>query len=164
MPLSAFAISLDEINSNPNRYVKVIEEAEGTFYVDVSSIKSLRYSPPYYTMQFREIYIDYTMNLIADGSCTFNYDYNKSFLSRFGVQTRLHPSYTLRSIFNLASEDIKKDSGIISNSDSAACYNFNGVFDCTIDPLLGEKVIYGSNNYEIANFIFNKYYGMNFSA
>ena len=48
---SAFAISLSEIQSDPGRYVKVAEGQTTTMYVDSYSIQSLRYAPPYYTIQ-----------------------------------------------------------------------------------------------------------------
>lgn len=51
IPFSAFAISLSEIQSDPGRYAKVAEGQTTTMYVDSYSIQSLRYAPPYYTIQ-----------------------------------------------------------------------------------------------------------------
>lgn len=49
IPISALAISLEELQNNTDSYVKILEGKPGTVYVDVNSIHSLRYAPPYYT-------------------------------------------------------------------------------------------------------------------
>lgn len=78
IPFSAFAISLSEIQSDPGRYVKVAEGQTTTMYVDSYSIQSLRYAPPYYTIQGKIYYVSYTGNCIEKSTVIFNYDYDRS--------------------------------------------------------------------------------------
>lgn len=49
-PLIASAISLNELQSDPNRYIVIDEDKTYTIYIDSNSIESIRYYPPYYTM------------------------------------------------------------------------------------------------------------------
>ena len=62
IPFSAFAISLSEIQSDPGRYVKVAEGQTTTMYVDSYSIQSLRYAPPYYTIQGKRVCQEFCVN------------------------------------------------------------------------------------------------------
>lgn len=168
LPLSAFAISLDEINSSPNRYVKVTEDAKNAFYVDVSIIKSLRYSPPYYVLQCRSFYISYERNYICQQlDSTFSYDYNKNYISQFKKIISSHPNYKAEQIsqlLDLADEEVKKDSGIIYNAETVDFYNFDGTYQFSAPPAYAEKVIFGSNLYATADFVFKKYYGISFTS
>ncbi len=50
-PLIASAISLNELQSDPNRYIVIDEDKTYTIYIDSNLIESIRYYPPYYTMQ-----------------------------------------------------------------------------------------------------------------
>lgn len=51
MPFYSWAVSLEELQSNPERYIKMNESQSDINYMDVESIQSLRYEPPYYTLQ-----------------------------------------------------------------------------------------------------------------
>ena len=50
MPFYSWAISLEEIQSHPERYVKMDESLSCINYIDAESIHSLRCDPPYYTL------------------------------------------------------------------------------------------------------------------
>lgn len=49
-PFTALAISLSDIQNNPDQYVLVLRQTTINTYVDSNSIASLRYDPPYYAM------------------------------------------------------------------------------------------------------------------
>ena len=46
-PLSAFAISLADIQNTPERYETVTNQQGYTYYVDNSTLKSIKTMPPY---------------------------------------------------------------------------------------------------------------------
>lgn len=46
---TAFAMSLAELQSEPNRYTNYKEVQSSTLYVDLNSIQALRNAHPYYT-------------------------------------------------------------------------------------------------------------------
>lgn len=78
IPFSAFAISLSDITNNPEQYVKIKNSMNTTLYVDISSIESLRYDPPYYTLRGKAYAVNYSSNRIFETTDIINYDYTKS--------------------------------------------------------------------------------------
>ena len=63
-PFYSWAISLEEIQRHPERYVKLDESQSCVNYIDVESIHSLRYESPYYTLQGDVYYVGRSDNLI----------------------------------------------------------------------------------------------------
>ena len=163
-PLSTFAISLSEIQDNPQKYIKVVEDANAAFYVDVDSIKSLRYSPPYYTLQCSMLLVAYDANRILDFTETFNYDLKKSPGTRYRTYETSNSAYTEEQILKMAWNDAKNDCGVIFSSAAGNFYDFDGAFLRESPPLRAEKAELGSNIYICADFMFNKYYGIDFTT
>ena len=74
IPISAFAISLTTLQNNPDRYLKVDEDSTAAMYLDTYSVKSIRYSPPYYTLSAKTYFVLYPYDYIILCTQTFNYD------------------------------------------------------------------------------------------
>lgn len=78
MPFYSWAISLEEIQSHPERYVKMDESRSCINYIDAESIHSLRCDPPYYTLLGDVYYVGRSDNLIFKVTEIFCYDYQRS--------------------------------------------------------------------------------------
>ena len=78
MPFYSWAISLEEIQSHPERYVKMDESRSCINYIDAESIHSLRCDPPYYTLLGDVYYVGRSDNLIFKVIEVFCYDYQRS--------------------------------------------------------------------------------------
>ena len=78
IPISGFAMSLSTLENNPQRYIKISEDYNFAVYTDAGSVKSIRYSPPYYTLSTNTYYVVYKLNMVVLYSEIYNYDYNYS--------------------------------------------------------------------------------------
>lgn len=139
MPLSIFAISLAEINNNPERYKLICETSEFASFVDIDSIESLRYSPPFYTLKFTEYGIVYSDSIILEQKETINYDITKRKIS--------HQKKTIG------------DYGIKTTTNYTKAYDFNGNFIFSNEfPKSSETSSSMSPISFMANYVFYKYY------
>ena len=164
IPLSASAISLDELQSNPDKYTKIYEAENGTMYIDSESIKSIRYAPPYYTLQVKDYYVLYNLNCIQQSISTYNYDYNKNCATLTKKYAALYPSYSSKQIIDLVLAESKKDSGVIVTSVDINCYEFDGTFITTGKPIYSQEVPFWTNLCYSADSVFKKYYGISFTT
>lgn len=162
MPFPAFAISLTELQSNPDRYIVYAETPLETIYIDINSIKSIRYAPPYYTMQAKIFFVAYDLKFILEEESSYNYNYNRSFETLIKKQSQLNPSGNVNQIIGLAKYEAEKDSGIIISNLTKNIYDFNGTYFNSGNPRYGIKAEFLSNVYRMANFIFKKYYSIQF--
>lgn len=164
VPLSAFAISLSEIQTSPQQYIKISEDANAASFMDIDSIKSIRYSPPYCTLQCRILLVSYNRSQIWDCNTTFNYDYDKNFETRFNAHRATNPSSTISQLFDLTLTDLEKDSGVIYSVNNGIIFNFDGIILRDVSPTYAEKVPYNSRIYACADFGFKNCYGINFTT
>lgn len=98
IPLSVLAISLDELQSNPNKYVNIHESQSASDYVDIDSIQAIRYAPPYYTMKAKCYLVSYDYTRIMHSTLMINYDYNrtlKTLVSKYKNDYPSMPPYQL---------------------------------------------------------------------
>ena len=115
MPLSAFAISLDEIQNNPDRYIKLKEDTSSTYYLEQESIKVLRDSFPYLTLQAKIYLVMYDQSAIADDFFTISYDYSRSSFALMISKRIESPDITVDKLVDYAIAEAKKDSGMAVN-------------------------------------------------
>ena len=163
IPLSSWAISLNEIQSAPEKYIQLSEDAENTFYLDANSITSIRYSPPYYTLQGEVYIVGYTRGLIAQHTMIFNYDYNRSFNSLMSEVIKTYPTYTNTQLLDMIEARMKNNSGILFSCNKIDYYHFDGQFIKSSNPnIQGYKILYASGFQHIANSMFKKYYDLEF--
>lgn len=168
LPISGFAISLNELQGNPSQYVKVVELPNTTTYVDINSIKSLRYAPPYYTMQTRVHTVSYNELSIITSDLTFNYDYNRSIVTLHPLIPKNNPNSSNEEKERLLQEELFKDCGVSTKISRCLIYTWEGTYitQLTLGDLAdlnSRKTQFISENYNVANFIFKKYYNQYFS-
>lgn len=74
IPFNTSAISLDELQDNPQQYQMVDQDSEYANFVDSGSIEFLRYSPPYYTLKCKAYTVDYLQGYIFSSTMNISYD------------------------------------------------------------------------------------------
>lgn len=162
IPLSCSAISLDEIQSKPEQYKNIIETSTGTVYVDINSIKSLRYAPPYYTLQTKSYFAIYNLSCISEQTINFSYDYSRSLNSLIKKVDRENPTKSTDEKINLIYQEASKDCGVIQSIVKADNYELDGKFITKGDTEYNLKVNYNKGVFNIANYIFRKAYDEDF--
>ena len=146
IPFNTSAISLDELQDNPQQYQLIRQNAEFAIFVDSDSIESLRYSPPYYTLKCTFYLVDYLQDIIGSFTMNISYDIsyrdfnpNKRKISELGIYSSRH----LENRWSL-------------NGNYRTCHPLFSNSDCDIK----------ANVYHIANYLFYKaydeYYGPRF--
>ncbi len=146
IPFNTSAISLDELQDNPQQYQMVDQSSKYAFFVDSGSIESLRYSPPYYTLKCTAYYVNYLQNLIILINMNINYDISHQYFTP-----------TKRKMSEL---------GIYSSRHYEDIWSFNGNFQPS-SPFFGnDDCRINSPVYHVANYLFYKaydeYYGPRF--
>ena len=97
IPFHTSAISLDELQDNPQQYQIIHQNAECAIFVDSDSIESLRYSPPYYTLKCTSYLVDYLKSYILSSTTNIGYNIshrnfnpNKRKMSELGIYISNH--------------------------------------------------------------------------
>lgn len=166
IPFTASAISLTELQNNPDRYKAVCENKESTVYVDNDTISSLRYSPPFYSLSADVYIVSYADGKILGETVAMNYDYNQnpdSIIDRIKAE---HPHYTQNQIIHYVSDSLVANSGIVISSSKLQLWTLDGdlTFTYTGNGFSNTKVPTTSPLYHAANYSFLKYYNKLFSA
>lgn len=163
-PLGAFAISLDELKSNPSKYALVYDGHAVTAWVDVDSICVLRNEPPYVTIAADFYTALHKFNMIFKDNRNFNFDLNQRASLRLQKIEKEHPDYTEeeknKELISLQYEN----PGIFMNSPGWELFRFNGYPYPEIDTVLAylinradrDWVRYHRISWEIANYVFAK--------
>lgn len=164
MPFYSWAISLEEIQSQPERYVKMDESRSCINYIDAESIHSLRCDPPYYTLLGDVYYVGRSDNLIFKVTEVFCYDYQRS-------RRELAKSIQLRDR-NISYDQLNKaifkeliqNTGIVGSVISEKAYNTAGTFlqDVPTNKFRNNKIILNAPNSHDADYMFYRYYGQHF--
>lgn len=163
IPVSTFAISLSELQNNPDQYKSMGETSVMTGYLDMSSIESLRYSPPYYTIKCDAFFVDYNMNIITESSMIFNYDYNYSMhstIKRIASDIRSNNEVIDKSLAqNRINAQMAENDGITVSTTHETLWKLNGEFFTETD-LTPESIPakYNTVLFYIAEEVFHKYY------
>lgn len=164
MPFYSWAISLEEIQRHPERYVKLDESQSCVNYIDVESIHSLRYESPYYTLQGDVYYVGRSDNLIFKVTEVFCYDYRRS-IRELAKSIRLRDRNISNNQLNRAIyEELKQDSGIVGSVISEKAYNTAGTFlqEVPTSEFRNKKIILNAPNSHDADYMFYRYYGQHF--
>lgn len=159
---TAFAMSLAELQSEPNRYTNYKEVQSSTLYVDLNSIQALRNAHPYYTLKAKIHFVSYASDSIIEVSETYNYNYNQSFDSLVNKALQLYPTYSDDKITDWIFKEAEKNSEITIGSTSIKCYNLDGKHLNDGKPSYTKNVEFFTNEFFVASFIYNKYYAMKF--
>ena len=146
IPFHTSAISLDELQDNPQQYQLIRQNTKCAIFVDSDSIESLRYSPPYYTLKCTSYLVDYLQNVI--GSFTMNISYDISYRD-------FNPNKRKTS-----------ELGIYISGHLEDIWSFNGNYQPCHPWVSNNDGDINSPAYHIANYLFYKaydeYYGPRF--
>lgn len=141
-PLIASTISLNVLQSDPNRYIVIDEDKTYTIYIDSDSIESIRYYPPYYTMQVKVFLVSYPDSNIGDSLYTINYDYNHSVDDLIAKALKEDLTRSFEDCMKYVYREAMKNSGITFNTSSSACYDFKGNYLSPVPSMSGDASYY----------------------
>lgn len=157
--VTAFAISLDELQNEHSRYVKVKEDQSYAAYVDSNSIQSLRCSPPYYRLKGDIYIVAYANGYINKFNTIFNYDYNKSSKELKRQIRNRYGNLSGKPLYDKMWEIVKVDSGITgSEVENSYIYRFDGTLITRLPAQRDVKIPIMSPLSFAANYIFYRYY------
>ena len=146
-PICSNAISLQEINNNPSKYIKVYSDNLNEKYIDLNSIQIIRSDPPFYIINSISYLIAYDYKIIQQTNSSYYYDLTNN------VQSSIRKSLTREE----AKDKILKYAGVKSQNKSTKLYNFEGKVlgeDNTTTNLSIPKI--GSPSYQSAMYIYFK--------
>lgn len=167
IPVSTFAITLSTLQNNPDRYLKVDEDSTAAMYLDTYSVKSIRYSPPYYTLSAKTYFVLYPYDYISLCTQTFNYDYNYSMHSTL---TRIVSDMNQNGealdddvIISRAQTAVQENSGITYSMTYLASWKFNGQLlkEPASEPI-SDDATYPERPYWMAQAVFKTYHNQDF--
>lgn len=161
---SSFAISLSELQT-VSQFVNVGSKNDGDAYLNVASIQSIRYNPPYYSLKYTTYYVNYNEGYILETEEISNYNYNYSY--EMLIKNNKFSSIKTFDVFK--SEIIKlksQNSGIVGGHKIKKVYDFDGML---IEDLSGNYNGYESQEikfltigYDLAAEAFYKAYQLRF--
>lgn len=163
MPLSSFAISLAELQSDPARYVKTEDSPNATYYVDVTTIQSLKYAPPYYTLRATSYCVSPTLSMLFEEDLIIDYDHQRSWFPLKEQVAALHPDWDEDRCFDEFLEEIQRDGGVSTTSQYVHFYELDGTLIEKRGKQATRKMPFDTLGFEVANIIFERCYGERFS-
>lgn len=147
IPISTFAITLSELQNNPDQYKLIGENSAIAAYADTYSVANIRYSPPYYTLSGDMFMILYNENYICQYSYVVNYNY---YYSHESVAKRIHDG--------LPADDYSSGVQMTYTHYTAWDYDGNCLEDQSCDYNDGTMPS-NSLGYAFAEYLFHRYYG-----
>ncbi len=161
-PITAMAISMSELTSNPEQYNKIVEERDHIIYIDTNTIESLRYSPPYYTMRCNFYIASYSGNNIYESTITIDYDYNRSMITLMrkilDEDQRNGISDTKEQLFKKLEIELTKDEGMRVSLTNVKRWDLDGNLTGELSPAYGITHVYGKSFWAIGSCLFKLYY------
>lgn len=158
VPFLTFAASWSDL-LNDKRYEKVYSDSYATYYVDLYSIKSLKYNPPHYTLQADEYVVTIEQPVIMKKTLYIDYDYNRSVEKIMNYFVERNVQYSQGFSGDDLVKELMRDSGMIANSSYEELYTLNGDYILTVpSKLKNHKVENMSPLSFAADCMFYKYY------
>lgn len=161
---SSFAISLSELQT-VSQFVNVGSKNDGDAYLNVNSIQSIRYNPPYYSLKYMTYYVNYNQGYILETEEISNYDYNYS----YEMLIKNNKFSSIKTIDAFKAEVIRlkyQNSGIEGGHRIKKVYNLDGIL---IEDLSSNSYGYESKQikfltigYDLATEAFYKAYRLRF--
>lgn len=161
-PKTAMAISLSEIASNPSRYELVHSDKNTEIYVDTSSITSIRFAPPDYSISAQGYLVIYNVKAILEETQFFNYDYNRSIRSLVNKVFKLNPSAAGHDIASFYVDEKVANPGVTWSAINRDLWLFDGSYEGHLDPIFDQKISYQSPLYKEASHLFYDLYNDGF--
>ena len=163
-PFYSWAISLEEIQSNPERYVKMNENQLYIDYMDVESIQSLRYEPPYYTLQGDTYLVVRGKNIFYKTTMIFYYDYQRSAEHLAQSIEEKYRNISRSQLHQEIYQELMRDSGVEVSTTNGKGYDIAGNFiqDFSSSGYIKNKVLLMTGWSRNADYMFYKYYNRHF--
>ena len=162
---SAFAISLSELQNSP-QFLKTDETSDDTYYLNQDSIKILRYSPPYSTLEYTIYIVSYSNKAIVEINTVANYNYDRSVNYILdNVDTSTLPKYNIRDeLTEILIQEKDKDNGLSLTVTDNGFYDLNGnlLLPPSNDPPRVMKSSFAGPAYNTASSAFKKVYSIYF--
>lgn len=166
IPACSFAISLDELKAESNKYVLLSKSPNTEAYGDRDTAQFLKDSPPYYTMACEFYYVDYQIARIMHMYILVNYDYNRSLKTLANNILIKHPNDRQKILKSPEKyeEELKRE--ILANNGMKASFKIKGVYDLEgrlvlkgIDLFtdINKPIVFNSMPFYVANALFYKY-------
>lgn len=165
IPINCFAVTLNELQSYPNSYKKIFDSQDYSFYVDVNSIKSIRYAPPYYSIQTKLFVVNYNSIGIIENLAIFNYNYDKSPSTIGGKILDENPKISEKEYRDELFKRTLNDCGITYSSLGYKAYDYEGNPRSITNNQFkknNETFSIASPMAQAADYIFKKIYNMSF--
>ena len=156
---SVFAISIQEIRDNPDKYKLVYSDDREDEFIDIDSIDTVRYAPPYYSIQATAYAVYYGQDNLTVYENIYNYNFDRS-------ANTLFKQYATA---NEVAREIFKNTGITWQARALQPFHLDGTpiaGRVPFDPMEMNTTQYagwGSPSYQAANFLFLKTYNMYFN-
>lgn len=161
-PVTALAISMSDLTNNPNQYKKVHEDNDVITYIDTSSVESLRYSPPYYTMRCKYYMASYNRGAIYESTITVDYDYARSMdtlvTKILDEDRKMGIEETNDQIYKKFDAEKYKDDGLRVSLTNIKRWTLDGQFKGDIPPSYGTTNHYNTRIGIVAAQLFKEYY------
>lgn len=140
------AISLYELQHS-DQYKLVYSANTKDIYINLSSVQSLRYNPPYYTLKYQMYLVDYNDSTISLSNFISNYNYNFSIEGIAESQNLYELSFNDAKPYLIKAK--RKDSGIKGSFQIDKLYDLEGRLRMDFDVLVNND--YAPADYSYAN-------------
>ena len=138
------AISLYDLQHS-NQYKLVYSTNTQDLYMNLSSVQSLRYNPPYYTMKYQVYLVDYNHSTITLSDFIANYNYNYSIEGIAQKQRLYELSFNEAKPYLISAK--RKEPGITGSFKLDKVYDLDGRIDIDFSIL-------DDNNYTTADYVY----------
>lgn len=165
VPFSASAISVSDITDNPDQYAKLHEDADFVTYIDLNSIESLRYSPPYYTIKGNTYGVSYNRDMILGYTITVDYDYNRRFkavMARHIIENNNSQSkLSNEQLIEKIKSDYESNTGMKASVKNLTFWHLDGTLRGTRPDENNMALVPQTRNFDVADYMFYRYYNEN---
>lgn len=140
----SYAVSLYDLQHS-NQYKLVYSTNTQDLYMNLSSVQSLRYNPPYYTLKYQAYLVDYNDSTITLSDFIANYNYNYSIEGIAKKQRLYELSFNEAKPYLISAK--RKESGINGSFKLDKVYDLDGRIDSDFSSL-------DDNNYATADYVY----------
>ena len=157
-PILSSAISLSDIENNPDRYIDV---SNHEVFVDVDTIESVRYAPPYYTLK-AEVYSVYP-NSIVESTYAVGYNYERSYTGIKEYISQNYPNISAADKAKLLNTQIQSNTGMYCSIQDENIYSLNGELLNQVESNYSQQdITFMSPAFYVGNYLFYRYYNQFF--
>ena len=162
IPFSAFAISLSELQSNPDKYFLIDKDLHTTSYIEPKTIYIKNFhnltiddQPIFFMIRIQgtAYLVNHETNMIVQYNQIFTYNCDKNVIPIIEKLHRHHSQQSDSDSRNLAYYDLEKSGGIKVNNSAGCYYHYDGSL------ILSSSIHYpfplpSSPNYKMADYYF----------